>query len=194
MNSTLIRNDKIYDIEDYFVLSNDGNRYELIDGTLYSMSSPTGEHQEIVGEVYFQLRDYLKNKQCKVYLSPFDVKINKKDIVQPDLFILCDRRELQGTDNKYLEGPPDLVIEVWSESTGRYDLMGKRRKYQSAGVREYWVIMDVGFVYVYLPDDNGIYYETMYYSRNGKEIEIPIHIFEDRVKVKLGDFVHKWIE
>jgi len=43
-------------------------------------------------------------------------------------------------DEENCKGAPDLVVEVLSEGTRRYDLVRKRALYERAGVQEYWVV------------------------------------------------------
>ena len=55
-------------------------RYELIDGTAYLMApAPTLEHQDVVGEIYFQLRQALEGNPCRVFVAPVDVRLPKAD-------------------------------------------------------------------------------------------------------------------
>lgn len=63
---------KKYTYEDLLNFEDD-KRYELIDGELYLMSSPTITHQKIVGEIHGQLYNYLKGKKYQVFISPLDV-------------------------------------------------------------------------------------------------------------------------
>jgi len=120
----------------------DDERWELIDGVPYAMSpAPRREHQEILGELFAQLREYLKCKPCKVFIAPFDVRLNADDddgtVVQPDIVVVCDRSKL---DERGCKGAPDLLIEITSPSTARHDRVTKLNKYQQAGVREYWIV------------------------------------------------------
>lgn len=85
-----------YSYEDLLNMK-DGNRYEIIDGELYLMTSPRVIHQEILGEVFIQLKEFFKDKTCKPFIAPLDVRIsgNKNDceehnVVQPDAFVVCD--------------------------------------------------------------------------------------------------------
>jgi Uma2 family endonuclease len=55
----------------------------------------------------------------------------------PDITVVCDSEKL---DEKGCNGAPDLVIEIISPSTAKYDRIVKFRKYQNAGVREYWIV------------------------------------------------------
>ena len=121
-------------------------RYELYDGLPMAMASPTDVHQEISGELHWQLENYLRGKPCRVYYSPLDVRLFERDgdrpedvytVVQPDLMVVCDRGKV---DRHGVHGAPDLVIEILSESTRRLDRLIKFDLYQRAGVREYWIV------------------------------------------------------
>jgi len=129
-----------YTYTDYLQWDDD-IRWELIDGVPYMMSAPTVRHQEILGNLYLILGNFLKGKSCKVYLAPFDVRLNafSKDdtVVQPDIQVICDKSIMMKTG---CTGAPDMVIEILSPSSGRMDRKLKYDKYQQAGVREYWIV------------------------------------------------------
>jgi Uma2 family endonuclease len=121
----------------------DDNRYELIDGKVYLMSpAPSIEHQAISGEVFSQLRNFLRGKPCMAFMAPVDVCLNGKGdgddtIVQPDVLVLCDKSKL---DKKRVNGAPDMVVEILSPSSASRDSILKMNKYLNAGVREYWIV------------------------------------------------------
>jgi Uma2 family endonuclease/DNA-binding XRE family transcriptional regulator len=121
----------------------DEKRYEIIDGRVYLMSpAPSVAHQTISGRLFTRLFIFLDGKPCRVYNAPFDVCLNAKGddddtIVQPDILIICDKSKL---DAKRCNGAPDMVIEILSETSARRDAVIKLRKYQGAGVREYWIV------------------------------------------------------
>jgi len=134
-------NDPVYTYTDYLEWDDD-ERLELIDGAVYMMSpAPTQAHQEIIGGLYRQFADFLDGKPCKIFIAPFDVRLNVKDrddtVLQPDLLVVCDKSKLDG---KSCLGAPDLVVEIISPSTARRDRLTKFIKYQKAGVREYWIV------------------------------------------------------
>ncbi|MDD5035655.1 MAG: Uma2 family endonuclease [Methylococcaceae bacterium] len=121
-------------------------RYELIDGAAYLMApAPTLEHQDFAGEIYFQLRQALQGKPCRVFIAPVDVRLPKvgevdervDTVVQPDVLVVCDEKKL---DRRGVRGAPDFVAEVLSPSTASHDHLLKRRVYERAGVREYWLV------------------------------------------------------
>ncbi len=129
-----------YTIEDYFALP-DGDRKELIDGVFYDMATPLTVHQDIVGYMHLEIGNFIrKNKgKCKVFVAPSAVRLDcdKKTMVEPDIYIVCDKDKIKRFGNY---GAPDFVLEVLSDSTRKKDLGIKVYKYINAGVRELWYI------------------------------------------------------
>ena len=117
-------------------------RVELIDGYFFEMNAPTLYHQDIAGEVYYQLKNFFRKRKgsCRPFISPVDVELgeDRKTMVQPDVLIVCDKSK---TENGIrIHGAPDWVLEVISPSTSRKDYIRKTKKYRESGVREYWII------------------------------------------------------
>ena len=130
----------IYTTADIYALP-DGERAELIDGQIYDMAPPSRIHQKITGEIYAEIRNYIKRNdgKCEVYLAPFAVFLNEDDrtYVEPDISVICDSDKL---NEKGCNGAPDWIIEVVSPSSQRMDYMTKLFKYRTAGVKEYWIV------------------------------------------------------
>ncbi len=151
---------KLYTYSDYITWKFE-ERVELIKGKVYKMASPSYRHQEISSNLHYIFYDYLKNKPCKVFAAPFDVRLpipkgNKAyTVVQPDLCIICDESK---TDKRGAIDAPDLVIEIVSLSNSKRDLKDKFQIYQEAGVKEYWVIQpNEKIVFVYILNEEGKY-------------------------------------
>ncbi len=149
---------------------------ELIDGELFVwMEAPERKHQGLLGNLYYQIKNYIieKNGKCEVYPAPFGVYI-KKDIhnfVLPDIALICDNEKL---DKKGCQGAPDLVIEVVSPSNRKMDYVRKLALYREAGVREYWIVD---------PKHEQV---TVYDLEHGKEPVL--HPFSERIPVEVyGD-------
>ena len=127
-------------IEDIYALP-DGQRAELIDGELYMMATPGTQHQRLVGFLYFEISNYIRNKNgdCESFVAPFAVFLNADDKIylESDISVICDKDKL--TD-KGCKGAPDWVIEVVSPTSRPMDYYRKLMKYGIAGVREYWVV------------------------------------------------------
>ena len=114
-------------------------RCELLNGKIVYLASPGVLHQTILGEIYGELRNYIRaNKgKCKPFVSPFDVKINDITVVQPDIAVICESSKLD--DGMRCNGAPDLVIEI--ASSNRYDdFIRKLSLYMENGVKEYWIV------------------------------------------------------
>lgn len=129
-----------YTIEDYYNWPED-ERIELIDGVIYHVSMPSIKHQSIVGEIDYTLKSYVKREKgkCRIFGAGIDVRLDcdDKTMVVPDISVVCKKDKF--TD-QYLDGAPDLVVEVLSPSTRKKDMTLKLSKYAEAGVREYWII------------------------------------------------------
>jgi len=157
----------------------DEERWQIIDGIAYNMSpAPIIDHQLILCELVRQFSTYLLNKTCLVIPSPVDVIFLKpgedikdaKNVVQPDIIIVCDHKKLQS--HKRCTGAPDLVIEILSPSTIKLDLKDKLKLYEREGVKEYWIVY---------PHEKVI---NVYITGKDNKYNFPdVHIADDKIKV-----------
>lgn len=130
---------KRYTYQEYLQL-NDELRYELAEGELRVVPAPGIEHQEIVGNLYWLLAQYVRETRAgKVLVAPVDVYLDQYNTAQPDLLFIAGERLSIITD-KNIQGAPDLVIEVLSPATARRDRLEKSRTYLRYGVREFWLV------------------------------------------------------
>ncbi|MFL5695080.1 MAG: Uma2 family endonuclease [Ktedonobacteraceae bacterium] len=125
---------------DYAALPEDGQRYEIVNGVLLMTPSPSGAHQDTVGEIFYHLRTHLKLTSLgMVRLAPFDVELSPEDVLQPDVFVVLNAH-LDRVLEKKVVGAPDLVVEVASPGTAAFDRLTKSNIYTHAGVSEYWIV------------------------------------------------------
>jgi Uma2 family endonuclease len=116
-------------------------RHELIDGEHYVSASPNTAHQRVIGNLYFLVRTYLEQHRIgQVFVPRFDVVFTPFDAVEPDLMYMSKERSAAILTEKHVKGAPELVVEVKSPSTGKYDETLKRRLYEREGVSEYWIV------------------------------------------------------
>ena len=126
--------------EDYCLLPNNGKRYEIIDGELFVTPSPLWRHQNVLANLLYYLTDFVKKHDLgKVYPAPFDVVFSQYDVVEPDILYVSKARASVTTE-KNIQGAPDLVVEILSESTAKIDRTTKLKLYARYGVAEYWVV------------------------------------------------------
>ena len=174
---------KRYTYADYLTWMDDKRR-ELIDGFVHLMSAPVRIHARVLSNLSIWIATLIKKKKgkCHLYHAPFDVRLplngSKEDgsiydVVQPDICVVCDLTKL---DDRGCIGAPDLIVEVLSPSTMKYDCNNKFNLYEKAGVREYWIVdpkAKTVNAFLLQPDgkfDNGTVYEC-----NQKA---PVFIFE----------------
>lgn len=129
-----------YTIDDIYALP-DGERAELINGQIYYMAPPSRKHQDLSMELSGTIREYIRSHKgsCKVYAAPFAVYLDETSdtYVEPDISVICDKNKL---DDRGCKGAPDWIIEIVSPSSKQLDYLMKLLKYQSTGVREYWIV------------------------------------------------------
>lgn len=172
-----------YEVSDYENLPED-IRVELIDGYFYEMEAPTKKHQVILQEILIQLTSQIrKNKGgCKVYMAPSDVQLDEsnKTIVQPDLFILCNKDMIK--NSRRTVGAPEFVIEVLSESTRKKDMTLKLNKYEACGVKEYWIIdPNKEYIIKYFFENMSL---TNIYTFNDI---VPLELYEGKILVDFSE-------
>ena len=126
--------------DDYCLLPNDRNRYEILDGELSVTPAPAIRHQTVLGNLYRFLANYVvANQLGKFFIAPTDLILAPTTVVQPDLiFIGNDRRHI--VSERAIEGPPTLVIEILSPTTHRTDRVAKAQLYAQYQVSHYWLV------------------------------------------------------
>lgn len=127
-------------VEDYMVLPDDGKRYQILDGELDVTPAPTTAHQTISKRLQRLLLHYAEGLGLgEVYYAPVDVVLDSSTVVQPDLIYISKEKSRILTDLN-VQGPPDLVVEILSESSARTDRVVKARLYARFGVDHYWIV------------------------------------------------------
>ena len=129
----------------------DGERWQLLDGYAFAMAPPSLPHQAVVLELGRQLANQLLGKLCRALVAPVGVRLPKSNeanesvrtVFEPDVLVVCDPSKI---DKSGIRGAPDFIIEVLSPSTARFDHIEKRKAYELAGVREYWLVDVAGGV------------------------------------------------
>jgi Uma2 family endonuclease len=135
-------------------LPQDERRYEVVDGELFVTPAPSFDHQRAVAELLVILREYVRRVAVgEAVISPADIELDAGTLVQPDVFVVpveAGRRPRRWSDVSGLL----LAIEVVSPSTARADRTVKRRRYQRAGIPEYWIVdLDARLVERWRPGD-----------------------------------------
>ena len=121
-------------------LPEEGTRYEVIDGVLYVTPLPSTTHQFTVGSLSRLVSIFADAGNLGVALEFVGVRLPAQPVpFTPDIvYVSAARKQIIGT--QYIEGVPELIVEVLSANTWDYDRIEKFQVYQTAGVPEYWIV------------------------------------------------------
>lgn len=170
----------IYTYKDYLEIKDIS--MEVIEGIPFLMSpSPTVEHQRILRKILIILSSHLENSDCEVFSAPLDVVLineneevlDSKNIVQPDVFIVCDRNKI---GDKNIIGAPDLIVEIVSTGSQSLDYVKKLNLYEKYKVKEYIIVNPINkTILQYVFEDNS-FSAPKIYNENGV---VEINLFKD---------------
>jgi Uma2 family endonuclease len=141
-------------IDALLALPEDGFRHELLDGVHAVTPAPRHGHQRLVVRLLLAFGEALVGRRdFEVLVSPADLVLGPRTLVQPDLFLI--RSDPEGPPVPWSEmGVPVLAVEVVSPGTAARDRGAKRRIYQAAGVGESWAVdPDARLVERWMPGD-----------------------------------------
>ncbi|MBN2326514.1 MAG: Uma2 family endonuclease, partial [Candidatus Omnitrophica bacterium] len=83
-----------YTVHDYMTWP-DEERWEIIDGVAYDMSpAPNILHQTISVNLILIIGNALHGKTCRGFTARTDVVLSEHDVVQPDVFVVCDPNKI----------------------------------------------------------------------------------------------------
>lgn len=176
---------KKYTADEFFeIIPETNEKYELIDGEIVMQAAPSTVHQRMVGGLYSEFRNFIKSKggKCEPFISPYDVKLDDSNCLQPDLLVVCDPNKI---DDKRCNGAPDFVVEVVSGDRS-LDFNKKLELYKSFGVKEYWIAdprEERTVTYVF---DNGRVTDVSIYPFDAA---VPVNIFGGALKITINDLL-----
>jgi Uma2 family endonuclease len=120
----------------------EGRRWELLEGELMEVPSPTPEHQIIVTNILLAIRIYLQtHREGCLALPDVEFALSQDVRLRPDVCLLLPEKARQ-LDRKRvpIPGAPDLAIEVISPSERVGESYRKVLSYLQHGVAEVWQI------------------------------------------------------
>ncbi|MCX6545438.1 MAG: Uma2 family endonuclease [Acidobacteria bacterium] len=118
----------------------DGKQYELYDGEVRVVPAPTFFHQIVLANLLDILQVYRKTHGGFVLPAPLDIIFREDTVLQPDVTFLTESTFRLLDVHKPIRSAPDLVIEILSPSTSKWDRIKKYGVYARYGVAEYWIV------------------------------------------------------
>jgi len=179
-------------------------RVEIINGRkVVAMAPAFSNHNAVKLNVATIFKIYLKGNVCIPIPDGEKLVLVDGEYVIPDFFVICDRSKYKKDG---VHGVPELIVEVLSPKTKKYDCGEKKDLYQQSGVGEYWIIdPDARTIEIYLLE-NGLYKLDNVYrvpdeledveDKDVEPTEFRVHTFPD-LTVRLEDvfeYVNLWDE
>ena len=139
MSSTAIRTGH-YTFDDFLLLVEEHEKADLLDGVIYMASPESTDDNELGGWLYALMRQFAEETdQGKCYYTRVAFRITDKRGPEPDVAFVAKQR-LHIVQRGFVNGPPDIAVEIVSPDSAQRDYDLKRNIYESAGVKEYWII------------------------------------------------------
>lgn len=155
-----------YTLEEYFQLEKESNeRFEYFDGEVYSRVGVNQEHDRIESNLSSFFRQKLRGKQCRAFLANMRLKVPSLPPYRySDGSALCGEASFEKIGGVDVLINPQLIIEVLSDSTEKFDRDQKFKHYKSIeSFREYLLISQENyFVVHYLKHNEKFWMQTEY--------------------------------
>ncbi len=147
--------------EEYDAWLPDGIRAEWVDGEVLVMAPASFEHEDLIIWLGAVLRAYVEQHNLgRIIGSQFTLRLPGRRRM-PDLMFFAEEKR-DRVNPTFFAGAPDLIIEVVSTDSRNRDRRDKFLDYQTARVREYWIIdPTLKVVDLYVLNDSGVYEERL---------------------------------
>jgi Uma2 family endonuclease len=130
--------------DELLALQDDGNQYELVRGELKVMPPAGGPHGAISGWLFATLGSYVQAHELGILFTEatgFKLARDPDTVRAPDIAFLARARiPAHGLRSGFIEGAPDLAIEILSPDDPLSDVETRVREYLLAGARAVWII------------------------------------------------------
>jgi Uma2 family endonuclease len=124
--------------EEFMALPDDGRKYELVDGEVKEV--PTGgRHGELELSISWMLKAAAKSAGGRLFGPSTGFQMAGGNIRSPDVsFMKKDRLPGGEAPEGFIDGAPDLAIEIISPSENRSDMLAKVIEYLDSGAQQVW--------------------------------------------------------
>ena len=144
-------------------------KVEFIDGEVLLHSPVEKRHLNATGLLFCLMNSFVNANDLGTVMSEKCLCVFPRNDYEPDIVFFGPKKAGQFTSDTLQFPPPDLIVEVLSESTKHNDRGVKFEDYEANGVEEYWIIdSEARTAQVYRIDQNGRYEEVF----SGSEGEI----------------------
>lgn len=155
-----------YTLEEYFALELSTNeRFEYFDGEVFSMSGVNEQHAQIEVNLAISLGGLLRRRECRFFPANMRIKVPASPPYRyADSSALCGTPVFEKIGGVDVLTNPQLIIEILSESTEKYDREIKFKNYKSIeSFREYLLIsQESAFIHHFIKQNEKFWMQTEY--------------------------------
>ena len=135
---------------------------ERIGGRFVMMAPAVVNHNRIARNISSIFDLYLRGKPCEFFPDGTGLYLTDEEEYIPDGMVVCDSDKVKPDG---VHGTPDLVVEILSRSTAKYDRGHKREAYEKYGVKEYWIVSPGDLsVEQYVLENNALVLRDIYHK------------------------------
>jgi Uma2 family endonuclease len=107
------------------------HKSEYVNGEIFAMTGASRKHNLVAGNIFRELSQQLKGRQCEAYVGDMRVKVTATGLyTYPDVVVVCGEPKFEDAYVDTLLNPT-LLVEVLSQSTERYDRIAKSSYYRT---------------------------------------------------------------
>lgn len=127
--------------EAFVELPDDGMHHELIEGELQTLPPPRLRYTEVAQQVFLALKAIEKKAGCRAYIEAgYKLTHHPPTWLQPDASLMRAERVAEADPDGFLQGAPEIAVEVISPSESAVDVERKTELYPAHGAQIVWVI------------------------------------------------------
>jgi Uma2 family endonuclease len=148
-----------------FSLSDPQGQWELVEGRLRERPGMSVAHGRVIMDLAVYLANQLARSEFRVRTQHARLRVSPQTYYIPDIAVIPTAIEqaLLAYELDAYPGPLPLVVEIWSPSTGDYDISAKVPGYQQRGDLEIWRIHPFErTLTAWRRQPNGAYVETIF--------------------------------
>lgn len=124
------------------------DKHEYWFGETYMMAGTSINHNQIVNNTFKAFDRKLEGRPCRVFTSDIRLRSPKDDVyTYPDVMVICGKIEIDPRQKDTVMNP-QVIVEVWSDSTRDYDRGEKFKMCRKISSLHEYVMIDQSAPYI----------------------------------------------
>ena len=138
----MVAQDRLYTARDLANMPDDGKIYELHNGVLVEVAGSKYRQTRLVIWIAHLIMSFIEQRNLGGAVTGADgaAELNEYNTRIPDVGYITAERAQKQDDDSYLQGAPDLAVEVVSPSNTDLEMQQRAGEYLSAGARLVWIV------------------------------------------------------